>query len=141
MAFKIEVNPAQVNSRALAKLYGKSGWGREEDYDEHCGDTLKATGNILTAVAYDDKSNLIGIARAFTDFVSVTWLSELLVDPDYRDQGVGTRLIDEIVERTRSTAFYTQVFTGTEGFFSKFNLRPQSRLVPVSRKPMQPDPA
>jgi len=38
---------------------------------------------------------LIGIARSVTDFGYCTYLSDLAVDKDYQNQGVGKKLIEE----------------------------------------------
>lgn len=141
MEIEIETNPTQWDHKLLARLFGRSGWGREEDYQDETGHLLlEASDNIIVAVALsDDRSQLLGYIRAFTDHVSVTWIAELLVDPDFRMRGIGTRLMNKVVEKTRHTALYAGTFTGTEGFFEKFSLTPKPKLIIVSRKPLQSD--
>lgn len=141
MDIEIEINPSRLDQRLLARLFGKSAWGREEDYlNEGCQEWLTASDNIIIAVALDkERTRLLGFIRAFTDHATVTWISELLVDPDHRNQGIGSRLMNEVIERTCPTALYTQIFTGTEKFFEKFKLTPKPKLVAVSRKPLPSD--
>lgn len=131
----IAINPAQLDHRSIARLFGRSGWGREEEYDG-AGAWLAWSDNLLVVVAVDHSRRLLGLARAFTDYATVTWLSELLVDPDYRNRGIGTKLMEAVLARTGHTAVYAESFPEAIGFFEKFKLTPKSTLVAVSRKPM-----
>ena len=49
--------------------------------------------NLIVTVRKDGK--LIGVARSITDFVYCTYLSDLAVDAEYQNQGIGKRLIQE----------------------------------------------
>ncbi len=48
--------------------------------------------NIIVT-AWDDEK-LVGIARAMSDLVYVTYLADLVVHESYQHQGIGKRLID-----------------------------------------------
>lgn len=41
-----------------------------------------------------DKDKLVGIARALSDLVYVTYLADLVVHENYQQQGIGKQLID-----------------------------------------------
>jgi len=49
--------------------------------------------NLIVTARLDGK--LIGIARSITDFAYCTYLSDLVVDKDYQNKGIGKRLIVE----------------------------------------------
>ena len=49
--------------------------------------------NLIVTARLDEK--LIGIARSITDFAYCTYLSDLAVDKDYQNKGIGKRLIVE----------------------------------------------
>ncbi len=49
--------------------------------------------NLIVTARLNGK--LIGVARAVTDFVYCTYLSDLAVDVEYQKMGVGKRLIEE----------------------------------------------
>ena len=49
----------------------------------------------LIISAWDDQ-RLVGIARALTDFVYVTYLADLAVDEAYQCRGIGKQLLDEV---------------------------------------------
>lgn len=135
MDIAIEVNPSQLDHQSIARLFGRSGWGWEKEYDG-AGAWLTGSHNILVVVAVDRRRRLLGFARAFTDRATVTWLSEVLVDPDYRNRGIGTKLMQAVLARTGHTAFYAESFPEAVGFFEKFKLTPKPTLVAVSRKPV-----
>lgn len=43
-----------------------------------------------------DKDQLVGLCRALTDFCYCCYLSDIAVDIEYQNQGIGTRMIEEI---------------------------------------------
>jgi ribosomal protein S18 acetylase RimI-like enzyme len=45
-----------------------------------------------------DNGRQVGFARAFTDGVSLVYLADVYVLPEYRGRGLGTELVREIVE-------------------------------------------
>jgi ribosomal protein S18 acetylase RimI-like enzyme len=47
---------------------------------------------------YDGKRQ-VGFARAFSDGVSLVYLADVYVLPEYRGRGLGTELVREMVER------------------------------------------
>ncbi|TWT96574.1 hypothetical protein Pla100_30570 [Neorhodopirellula pilleata] len=52
----------------------------------------------LVAVARNEDSLIVGVARAISDFAYCTYLSDLAVDVDYQGRGIGRRLIRMIHE-------------------------------------------
>ena len=46
--------------------------------------------------AYDENGDQIGFARVVTDFSTVCYILDVVVDESHRNQGVGTKLMREI---------------------------------------------
>ena len=44
-----------------------------------------------------DKDKQIGFARCVTDYATVYWLADVLIDPEYRKQGIGKALMEVII--------------------------------------------
>lgn len=59
----------------------------------------KMIANANLIICARDENKLVGIARALTDFSYCCYLSDLAVDPDYQNQGIGKKLIQKILER------------------------------------------
>jgi len=70
---------------------------RPVDDLERMEQMVKSAGLIITA---RDNGKLVGVARALTDFVYCTYLSDLAVDKDYQNRGVGKELIKQIKLKT-----------------------------------------
>ena len=39
----------------------------------------------------------VGFARCVTDYATVYWLADVVIDPDYRSMGLGKALVDAVV--------------------------------------------
>jgi predicted N-acetyltransferase YhbS len=55
--------------------------------------------NLIVTARKDGK--LIGVARSITDFAYCTYLSDLAVDIEYQNQGIGKKLIKETKKELR----------------------------------------
>jgi len=56
--------------------------------------------NADIIVTARDGKRLVGVARAISDFVYCSYLSDLAVDAAYQRQGIGKRLIEETRAKT-----------------------------------------
>ena len=83
----------------VIELYRASTLGERRPVDdrERMRGMLRNANLVITAW---DGDLLVGISRSLTDFVYVTYLSDLAVRESYQRQGIGK----ELVRRTRSEA-------------------------------------
>ena len=51
--------------------------------------------------AFDELGRLIGFARVVTDFVSIYYVCDVIVDEEHRGLGIGKALVDTIVNDER----------------------------------------
>lgn len=123
-----------MNYQQLRALLGVSGWGTEESYsDATLEQTIKGCSYFIAA---HDTDKLVGYARAFTDDIAVTWIAEILIHPERRRQGVGTHIMNELLRLTNHTAIYNHALVGNEDFFASFGIKPKTKLIACSRKPL-----
>ena len=54
----------------------------------------------LICCAYHDQHKLIGVARAFSDFSYVTYVSDLAVSSSFQDMGVGKTLLEYLQSKS-----------------------------------------
>lgn len=90
---------AQLSLEQVIALYKKSTLGERRPLDrpEVFAGMISNADIIITAW---DGNNLIGIARALTDYTYVTYLADLAVDESYQHQGIGKTLLEETQKRT-----------------------------------------
>lgn len=80
----------------ILPLYASVGWTA---YTEH-PDTLRRgyEHSLLTLAAYE-KEQLLGIIRAVGDGYTIVFVQDILVYPEYQRQGVGTALLQKVLEQ------------------------------------------
>jgi len=72
----------------LAQTYWAQGRSREK--------VQTSIDNSLCFGVYED-GYLIGFARAVTDYATVYWVSDVIIDPAYRGKGLGKRLVEFVI--------------------------------------------
>jgi GNAT superfamily N-acetyltransferase len=86
----------------IVDLYARSHPSRTTRDDEADIENQFAHANLV-ATAWAD-GLLIGVARAFTDFTSMAYLSDLDVDANWRRRGVGRQLIQTLLAEIKPGA-------------------------------------
>ncbi len=87
---------ARLSAQELADVFRRSGIRRPVD-DLPRLEKMLEHGNLL-ATAWSG-GQLVGVARALTDFSYCCYLSDLAVDKAYQKRGVGKRLVELVRER------------------------------------------
>ena len=99
-------------------------------YDEER--TRDALSKTLNITAYDG-AKLVGCLRILTDGYFFGPITELLVLPEYRNRGVGSRLI-QLAKATTPTMLYFGSQPGLEGFYEKNGLRKGMQSYTIEKK-------
>jgi len=86
-------------SADVARLYAFEGWHKKSDSLKPVTDALK---NSYCAYAAYDDDKMVGFFRSLSDGVSDAYLVDLIVDPQYRRNGVATALTDALVKRLKA---------------------------------------
>jgi GNAT superfamily N-acetyltransferase len=112
-ADKRSIDPVDVR-----RLYDGANWwpGWEP---ESIGRALAAT----TAVGAWDGDRLIGFTRALSDGVHRAYVEDVVIDPDYRGQGIGEKMVASLLEAIGDVHIVTlfclperEAFYGRNGF-------------------------
>jgi GNAT superfamily N-acetyltransferase len=80
----------------LVALYDRVGWGA---YTADPEALVRAVAQSTYAVTAWEGGRLIGLARGLSDDVSIFYLQDILVRPEYQGQGVGRALLGDCLER------------------------------------------
>ncbi|MEN8235481.1 MAG: GNAT family N-acetyltransferase [Actinomycetota bacterium] len=87
---------AVPTTEELVEFYDAVGWSA---YTKDPEGLAEAVANSTYVAMLRDGERLIGLVRGLSDDVSVLYLQDIIVHPDYQGQGHGRRLIEHIVER------------------------------------------
>lgn len=86
----------EISVAELADVFRKSGIRRPVEDLPRLQKMLDQADITMTAW---DGMRLVGVARAITDFSYCCYLSDLAVDKDYQNQGIGKELVKRVQER------------------------------------------
>lgn len=102
----------RVDDRVLTAEYRALreavGWRSVEATDAVLQGALDRT---WSATARDQEGRLIGLVRLQDDGVLYASVWDMIVRPDFQRQGIGTRLLETVLDRTRSRHLVSLVAT------------------------------
>lgn len=106
----------------LQKLYLSVGWDVYVNNNEDMTVLLK---NAYYFVTVWDNDHLVGLTRVISDDHSIAYVQDILIDPDYQGNGIGSKLLNMIKERfnhVRQVVLMTDTSEKTINFYEKNEL-------------------
>ncbi|MFT3893021.1 MAG: GNAT family N-acetyltransferase [Anaerolineales bacterium] len=82
----------------LVDLYNSVGW-LAYTTEEQKPKLQQAIRNSTYVVTVWDREKMVGLARCISDDVSICYLQDILIHPDYQRQGIGRTLLANCLER------------------------------------------
>lgn len=115
------------NTDEIVELYRQGNWWKESWDTGEIGPLIR--GSFVFAVASDPDGRAVGMGRVISDGASDGYIQDLVVHSDYRGTGLGKRLLNTLVEesRTRGLGWIGLIAEpGTAGFYGKegFSIMP-----------------
>lgn len=118
----------------ICKLLKTSYWANERD-----GDTIRRSieNSLCFGVYYGEEQ--IGFARCITDYATMFWLADVMIDEGYRGKGIGKTLIETILRHEKLQGLTATLATrDAQGFYSRYGFEPVD--VRYYRKRLPPEP-
>lgn len=85
-----------ISPEDISTVFQRSGIKRPYEDLQRLARMVEGADIVITAW---DGGKIVGIARALTDYAYCCYLSDLAVDLDYQQSGIGRRLIEEVQAR------------------------------------------
>jgi GNAT superfamily N-acetyltransferase len=98
-----------------AALYIELGWGTTREYTAARMKRSLAHCDIVV-FARNDAGELVGLARALSDFAIETKILDMIIAPEYQRQGIGRKMMREIERLARGTNVYFETEKKNFGF-------------------------
>ena len=96
----MEIKPyAQYNAEEILSLYESVGWTAYTDAPEQLEAGFKHS--LLTLAAYEG-NQLLGIIRCVGDGQTIVYIQDILVFPEHQRRGIGSALIQALLERFKA---------------------------------------
>ena len=105
--------------KRIAGFYIDAGWISAEDDISFLEPAFQ--GSFLVAGAFDG-NQIIGVARVLSDGCSDAYIQDVVVDPSYRGKGIGSGLINTLVDKLKEHNIDWIGLVGepgTENFYQK----------------------
>ena len=116
------------NEEQILQLYKSVGWSA---YTDHPEVLRKGFDNSLLTLAAYDGGELMGIIRTVGDGHIVVFIQDILVFPKYQRRGVGTALVQAILDRyshVRQIQLATDNTPQTVAFYTSMDFRELSEI-------------
>lgn len=118
----------QFNEDEILRLYSEVGWIA---YTQAKNSLKEGYANsLLTLAAYED-NELQGIIRAVGDGHTIVFIQDILVFPDRQRQGIGTKLLQAVLDRfpnVRQIELATDNTPKTIAFYKSMGFREFSEI-------------
>ncbi|WP_193198982.1 GNAT family N-acetyltransferase [Nostoc sp. MG11] len=101
MTYKIIAKLNENQILELVELYKNEFWSKNRTYQQVVK-MLHASDIIIGLV--DDSEQLIGFTRVLTDFVYRATIYDVIIKANYRNMGLGTKLLDAVINHSQLSA-------------------------------------
>ena len=117
---KIELSHEKnIHPEDLMKLYQNVGWSA---YTEDLDLLMEAIMKSLDVVTAWEDGELVGLIRTIGDGLTILYIQDILVLKDYQKRGIGSRLLQEILEKyasVRQKVLLTEEAEDVRAFYEK----------------------
>lgn len=120
------------NTAEILELYRAGGWW-DMGWDERLIPPI-LHGSFLFVVACDPQSRAIGMGRIIADGASDGYIQDVVVFPEYRNQGIGSRIVSAL--RKLGTLYGLSWIglisaPGKEEFYKRAGFNPMEKYTPM----------
>jgi len=90
----------EINLNSLLDLYNSVGWSNytNDESREKLQDAIHNS-TFVVSIWESEEKKLIGLARCISDDVSICYLQDILINPNFQRQGLGNKLLKNCLER------------------------------------------
>ncbi|MBN2439594.1 MAG: GNAT family N-acetyltransferase [Deltaproteobacteria bacterium] len=97
--------PTEKQIQEITGLYRAQGWWQAGDDENRQLIPKLIAGSHCFVVALDGE-DIVGMGRAISDGVSDAYIQDLTVRSDYRNQGIGRRILQDLLERLHADGLH-----------------------------------
>ena len=80
----------------ITNLYQSVGWTK---YLERISVLEDAYANSLCVIGAYDNEKLVGIIRAVGDGLTIVFIQDIIIQPEYQRKGIGTKLLKAVMDK------------------------------------------
>ncbi len=119
--WNVERNSLKVNGQNFFNIIQSVGWDKNRKFIVSELDKAIIASTAHYSIWYDEK--LIGFSRVLSDSYLFSTIPELLVNPNFQKDGIGTQIMKQIIDDFGHTIIFLGSHSGKEGFYEKLGFR------------------
>jgi predicted GNAT family N-acyltransferase len=117
--YKFSDNKSIISIDKLCELLGNSYWANNQKRET----TIKAIENSICIGIYL-KEEMVGFARIVTDYATMYWLCDVIIDEQHRKNGLGKKLIEIITDMKELDEMFGILATrDAHGLYEKYGFK------------------
>jgi GNAT superfamily N-acetyltransferase len=135
MDYEASLEPRRVDREWVWRMLSVEAywlrWRTREDVETQLDGAWRLAGVYETGSGAQ-----VGFARALSDGVAHAYLSDVIVDPGHRGQGLGKMLVEAMVGDAAGSRLQWMLHTSdAHGLYAQFGFKPPDRLLMVRPAP------
>ena len=117
--YKFSDNKNLISIDKVYELLGNTYWANNRKIET----TIKAIENSICIGIYF-KEAMVGFARIVTDYATMYWLCDVIIDENHRKNGLGKKLIETITELKELEGMFGILATrDAHGLYEKYGFK------------------
>ncbi len=130
--FQFSTDKERLCPRRIREMLSQNYWARDRTLEE-----------VETSIAHSecfgvyDRDRQIGFARMVTDHATVYWLCDVVIDPAYRGQGLGTAFVKYIDESHPWKGLGILMSRDAQSLYRRFGYEPDNGTVMIRPAPQR----
>jgi len=104
-------NTKTIQDFDLRPLYEAVGW---ISYTEQIADLSTLVTNSQLVISAWDNEQLVGLIRTVGDGISIQYVQDILVLPEYQNKGIGSKLLKKVMEASKQIRQFVLITDGSD---------------------------
>lgn len=124
-SYSISDDRDDIQFEQVTSLLKSSYWAKERDVE-----TIKTSINHSVCFSLFCNDVQVGFARVVTDFASVAYIADFIIQAEHRSKGIGKWMFGVIADDTRwSSKFQFLVTDDTHGLYERYGFSGSHKLM------------
>jgi len=134
LTFRFLKKPDAAALRGIISLYSRQGWWGKSDKPSLAAKIIGRSHCFLVVL---DKGRPVGMGRAISDAANDAYIQDVMVLPEYRGRGLGSRIVLKIKNRLRADGIQWIGLIAQDNsapFYAELGFKPVKRSTPMMLK-------
>lgn len=110
-------------NKQLHQLFLSAGWASSAETPEILKNFNKPFVNSTLVISAWDNDKLVGVVRVLSDKIIRSTVYDLVIDPQYKNKGIGKELIKRCIEHFPNSEWLISTTAKTAGYYEQLGFK------------------